>query len=181
MVSNLFVIGYKDVATASAVRDKILQLRKEQLIEIDDIVVVENRGGKIKLHQAQSMTGVGAAGGALWGGLIGLLFFMPLVGMAIGAGAGALGGAMTDIGVDDKMMKKMAAQLKPGTAAVFVLVRSSTKDKVIAELGPYGGEIIQTSLPKEAEKHLEEALSAARANADATRANGKTARATAAA
>ena len=171
-MSNLFVIGYKDVPTANAVRDKILQLRKEQLIDIDDIVVVENRDGKVKLHQSQSVTGVAAAGGALWGGLIGLLFFMPLVGMAIGAGAGALGGAMTDIGVDDKMMKKMATQLKPGSAALFVLVRSSTKDKVIEELAPYGGEIIQTSLSKEAEKSLEEALASARAGTTKVRANG---------
>ena len=40
-----------------------------------DAVVVEHQpDGKIKLHQAMSTTGAGAAGGALWGGLIGLIF-----------------------------------------------------------------------------------------------------------
>ena len=58
-------------------------------IELDDLVIVERRGdGKIKLHQP-SMAGAGAAGGALWGGLIGLIFLMPLFGMAIGAATGA--------------------------------------------------------------------------------------------
>ena len=51
-------------------------------------MIVEHRGdGKVKLHQP-SMAGMGAAGGALWGGLIGLIFFMPLFGMAIGAASG---------------------------------------------------------------------------------------------
>src|SRR6185436_15901445 len=68
-------------------------------IELDDLVIVEHRGdGKIKLHQP-SMAGAGAAGGALWGGLIGLIFLMPLFGMAIGAASGAAAGALTDAGV----------------------------------------------------------------------------------
>jgi uncharacterized membrane protein len=166
-VSNLFVIGYPDVPAASAARDKILSLQKEHLIELDDIVVVENDNGKIKLHQSANLAGLGAASGALWGGLIGLLFFMPLLGMAVGAAAGAAGGALTDIGVDDKMMKDLSASLAPGTAAVFALVRSSTQDKVIAELAPYGGNLLQSSLSADAEQYLREALAAARAGSGA--------------
>ena len=84
-------------------------------IELDDLVIVERRDdGKIKLHQP-SMAGAGAAGGALWGGLIGLIFLMPLFGMAIGAASGAAAGALTDAGVDDKFMKELGEQLTPGT------------------------------------------------------------------
>jgi uncharacterized membrane protein len=39
--------------------------------------------------------------GAFWGGLIGLIFFLPLMGMALGAAGGAIGGALSDSGVDD--------------------------------------------------------------------------------
>jgi len=56
-------------------------------MEIEDLVVVERReDGTVKLHQP-SLAGIGAAGGAMWGGLIGLIFFAPLFGMAAGAGA----------------------------------------------------------------------------------------------
>ena len=56
---------------------------KGHVIEVDASPVVERRGdGKVKLHQP-SLAGIGAAGGALWGGLIVLLFFAPLLGMAV--------------------------------------------------------------------------------------------------
>lgn len=162
-MSDLFVIGYPDVEQAEAVRGRVFQLQKERLIELADIVLVENKGGKIKLRQAVNTTGAGAAGGALWGGLIGLLFLMPLLGMAIGAGAGALAGSLSDAGVDDAFMKQLGTSLPDGGAALFLLVRSATTDKVVAELAPMGGKLIKSSLTAEAEQAVREAAEAARA------------------
>src|ERR687894_186731 len=98
-----------------------------------------------------STTGAAAAGGALWGGLIGLLFLAPFLGMAIGAASGAAGGALSDLGVDDKFMKELANQLQPGAAAVFVLVRESTPDKVLPRISPFGGTVMHSSLSDEAD------------------------------
>ncbi|MBN6051792.1 DUF1269 domain-containing protein [Nonomuraea sp. RK-328] len=163
-MSNLIVIAYPDVATATSVRDRLLDLQRQNLITMEDVAVVERRtDGKIKLHQATSMTGMGAASGALWGGLIGLLFFMPLFGMALGAAAGAAGGAMTDVGVNDDFMREIAAKMEPGTAALFVLVVKSTPDKVIPEIQPYGGHILQTSLSQDQEAQLREMVQGAAA------------------
>jgi uncharacterized membrane protein len=123
-------------------------------------VIVEKRdNGKVKLHQARgSTTGAGALGGALWGGLIGLIFLMPLLGMAVGAASGAAAGAMTDLGVDDNFMKEVGAELDQGKAALFVLFTSATADKVLPEIGRYGGKLIQSSLSTEAEETLKAAL-----------------------
>ena len=66
-------------------------------------------------------TGAGAAGGAMWGGFIGLLFLAPLFGMAIGAASGAAAGKMTDVGVDDEFIKQLGAKLPPGGAALIAL------------------------------------------------------------
>src|SRR4051794_41593108 len=109
------------------------------------MTVVEKRDdGKIKLHQP-SLAGTGAAGGALWGGLIGLIFFAPLLGMAVGAAAGAAAGAVSDAGVDDKFMKSLGTQLQTGGAALFFLVRQANMEKILSEAeGP--GKAIQTSL-----------------------------------
>ncbi len=158
-MSNLIAVAYPDVATAEQVRGELVQGAKEHLLELEDAVVVEHRpDGKIKLHQAMSTTGAGAAGGALWGGVIGLLFLAPLVGMAVGAASGALGGKMTDVGVNDDFLKTLGAKLTPGSAALIVLGQSDARDKVIERVAPYGGEIIQTSLDEESETHLREAL-----------------------
>ena len=92
------------------------------------------------------MTGLGAASGALWGGLIGLLFLQPLVGMAIGAAGGAAMGSVSDHGIDDDFMKQLGEKLQDGNAAVFVLVRQATADKVIPEISKFGGRVIQSWL-----------------------------------
>jgi uncharacterized membrane protein len=79
-------------------------------------------------------------------GTLGLIFLMPLAGVAIGAASGAIGGALTDVGLDDKWMKETAAAIQPGTAALFVLVRKLTADKVLEGLKGEGGTLPKTSL-----------------------------------
>jgi uncharacterized membrane protein len=105
-----------------------------------------------------STAGAGAAGGAMWGGLIGLIFLAPLFGMAIGAATGGAAGAMADVGVDDSFMKDLGARLQPGGAALILLGRAEARDKVLERVAPYGGEVIQTSLGKEDEETLRATL-----------------------
>jgi uncharacterized membrane protein len=161
-MSTLIAVAYPDAQTADRVRGELVQATKEHLLQLEDAVVVEHRpDGKIKLHQAMSTSGTGAAGGALWGGLIGLLFLAPLFGMAIGAASGAVAGKFTDVGVNDAFMKELGGKVPPGGAALIMLGRSDARDMVIVRVKPYGGEIIQTSLDDEDEARLRSALGAA--------------------
>jgi uncharacterized membrane protein len=95
-----------------------------------------------------NLTATGAAGGMMWGTLIGLLFMNPLL------GAGALSGWLTDIGIKDKTIREMSEGLPPGGSALFVLVRRVTGDKAIDRLGPFRekGRVIHTSLSGEQEE-----------------------------
>ena len=90
--------------------------------------------------------------------LIGFLFLNPLAGAAVGAGAGALSGKLADIGINDQFMKDLAATFKPGSSALFVLVRKSTPDKVLDGLKGFKGKIIKTSLTKDREEALREVI-----------------------
>ena len=158
-MSDLIAIAYPDRYTAEAVREKLTELMAQRTIELEDAVVVtRDEEGTVKLHQARRPAATGAAGGIVWGGLIGLLFLAPLIGMAIGAAAGGAAGALTDVGIDDSFMKKLVASLTPGGAALIVLVRKVTPDKVLPHVQRYGGEVIQTSLDDETEARLREAL-----------------------
>ena len=160
-MSDLVAIAYDDLSTAQHVASNLGEAIKGHEIEVDDVVIVERKGdGKVKLHQP-SLAGLGAASGALWGGLIGLIFFMPLFGMALGAAAGAAGGALTDTGVDDDFMRRLGEELEPGKAALIVLVRQMSADKVLPQI-KIPGTVIQTSLSNEDEQRLQEALDAAR-------------------
>ena len=83
-MSDLVVISYPTEAKAEEVRTKILALQKEYLIELEDAVVaVKEDGGRVRLKQVFSTTAAGAASGSLWGLLVGLIFSMPVVGVAL--------------------------------------------------------------------------------------------------
>jgi len=158
-MSELVVISYDDVHQAEEVRLKLLKMQKDYLIDLEDAVIaVKNKKGKIKLRQMYDLTGGGAASGGFWGLLIGLLFLNPLLGFAVGATSGAIGGALADVGINDTFMKELAAKVQESNSVLFVLVRKSTPDKVLAELKGAGGEIIQTSLTHEKEELLQAAL-----------------------
>jgi uncharacterized membrane protein len=157
-VANIVAIAYDDVDTAQQVMGSVGDLVKEHSLAIDDAVIIERKeNGKVKLHQP-STAGAGAAGGVVWGGLIGLLFLNPFLGMAIGAASGAAAGAVSDYGVDDAFMKELGEKLQPGNAAVLVLVREATRDKVLPEISKYGGHLLQTSLSDDLEKEFQDAL-----------------------
>jgi uncharacterized membrane protein len=160
-MSDLVVVVFDDETTAFELRAELAKMQKEYLIDMEDAVVVtKDDKGKVKLHQATNLTLAGAVGGSFWGMLIGLLFFNPLLGMAVGAGAGALSGKLSDIGINDKMMEELAASFEPGNSALFVLIRKVTGDKVLERLKPFvgKGKIFQTSLNKDEEESLREAL-----------------------
>jgi uncharacterized membrane protein len=156
---NLIVVGFDDEHTAFELRAKLAKLQKEYLIDMEDVVVVtKDEKGKVKLHQAVNLTAAGAVGGGFWGMLIGLIFLNPLLGAAIGAGAGAISGKLSDIGVDDKFMKELAETFKPGSSALFVLVRKATPDKVLDQLKGFKGKVLKTSLSTDRQEELRKVL-----------------------
>ena len=123
-MSDLVFIAFPSEQKAEEVREKVLEMQKEYLVELGDAVVaVKDDKGRIKLNQLMNTTAAGAVSGALWGTLIGLIFLNPLLGTAIGAASGALGGSLTDVGINDQFMKDAASALQPGTAGLFLLVR----------------------------------------------------------
>jgi uncharacterized membrane protein len=169
-MSNLVVLGFDGIHTADEVLNKLRSLQKEYLIDLEDACVVERlENGQVFINQAVNLTALGAAAGgssgALWGALVGLLFLNPLAGMAIGAitgaGVGALSGSLRDYGIRDDFVKKLGDTIPPKSSALFVLFRSATEDKVLAEIQPYKPRILKTSLSHEAEQRLKTVLSEA--------------------
>jgi uncharacterized membrane protein len=158
-MSDLVFIAFPSEQKAEEVRDKVLAMQKEYLIELGDAVVaVKDANGRIKLNQLMNTTAAGALSGAFWGTLIGLIFLNPLLGLGIGAASGALGGKLTDVGINDEFMKNAASALSPGSAGLFLLVRKMTTDKVLADLKGVGGTVMRTSFDETKETALREAL-----------------------
>ena len=160
-MSDLIVAAFDTETGADEMRDAMIQLQKEFVVELADAaVVVRGADGKVRVKQAIDLVGAGALGGAFWGMLIGLIFLVPWLGLAIGAAAGAIGGAFTDIGVPDDFIKQVGEQIRPGSSALFLLLNKQTPDRLIEEFHKFHGTILKTSLSHEEEMKLREAMGA---------------------
>jgi uncharacterized membrane protein len=158
-VTELVVVAFDNETGAAEMRDALIELQKQELVTLDDAaVVVRKPDGKVKVKQAVNLVGTGALGGAFWGMLVGLLFWMPWMGLAVGALSGALAGALSDYGVDDEFVREVGNTIQPGQSALFLLIREATPDKLMDELKQFNGKILQTSLSKEDEARLKDAF-----------------------
>ena len=169
-MSHLIAIAFDDRETAQKARNKFHQMEKLHLVELEDSAVVyKDKKGKVRIDQTFNLTAAGAASGSFWGLLVGFLFsipfggpLLPLITTVFGAGFGALSGHLSDYGVDDQIMKEIGAHLDQGKAALFVLVRRQTPDKVLEALESLKGEgkILMTSFSHELEDKFRQVLEA---------------------
>jgi uncharacterized membrane protein len=172
-MSDLLVIEFPTEGKAEEVRQKLLSMQSEYLIELGDAVVVtKSPEGHVKLNQLFQPVKTGAVSGLFWGTLVGLLFMMPLAGAAIGAASGAISGKLTDVGIDDEFMKGVGKTLQSGNAALFLLIRKMTTDKVAAALQGTGGTVLRSSFDETKEDVLQAALAGAQQAASHAPANG---------
>src|SRR5215813_3048218 len=98
-MADLVEIAFPSEAKAEEVRQKLLDMQKEYLIELSDAVIaVKQPNGHVKLNQLFNPTASGAVSGTFWGALIGMIFLMPLAGAAIGAASARLPMSASTIG-----------------------------------------------------------------------------------
>jgi uncharacterized membrane protein len=158
-MADLIAIGYPDQATADAAAEEARRLARDLIIQPDAIaVIVRDEEGGYHVHTNHHLVGGGATWGMFWGLLFGLLFFIPVFGMAIGAGMGALMGKLTKSSIDKQFQDQVRDMLKPGTSCLFLMLEKVTPDKAVEAMSKYGGTVLKTSLSKEDEKELQEAL-----------------------
>jgi uncharacterized membrane protein len=158
-MADLIAIGYPDETTAAVAADEARRLSKDLIIQPDAIaVIVRDKEGSYHVQTTHHMVGSGAVWGMFWGFLFGLLFFIPVFGMAVGAGMGALMGKLTKSSIDKEFQEQVRGMIQPGTSALFLMLEKVTPDKAVEAMSKYGGTVLKTSLSKEDEKELQEAL-----------------------
>jgi uncharacterized membrane protein len=158
-MADLIAIGYPDEGTAAQAAEEARRLAEQLVIEPDAIAtIVRDNEGKYHVTTSHHMVGGGATWGMFWGLLFGMLFFVPVFGMAVGAGLGALFGKIEKSGIDKQFQAQVREMLQPGTSALFLVVEKVTPDKAVEGLAPFGGTVLKSSLSKDAERELQNAL-----------------------
>jgi uncharacterized membrane protein len=99
----------------------------------------------------------GTLDGAFWGMLLGFIFFVPLLGLAMGAAISGVSGHLGYCGVDDDFIKQICDKVTEGTSGLVLLLGTVTADKVgkAFRSAPHF-EIIMTNLTHEQEQKLRE-------------------------
>lgn len=160
MSSQLIVLGFDDTLAAFQVRNKLIDLQKAHLIQLADAAVaVRNPKGHLQIKQIVDLTAQGALGGAFWGMLGGMLFWLPLLGMAVGTLMGALAGSLGQYGIEESFITEVSSSIGPGQSALFLLVSNATTDRVIEEIAPWNPRLLRTSLSHAQENKLRESFS----------------------
>src|SRR2546421_1339625 len=158
-MADLIAIGYDDEATAAAAAEEVKKLSQDLIIEPDAVaVIVRDQDGKYRVTTNHHIVGAGASYGMFWGLLFGVLFFVPVFGMAVGAGLGALMGKVEKTGIDKQFQQQVRDMVQPGTSALFLVVEKVTPDKAIEGMSRFGGTVLKSSLSKDAEKEVQDAL-----------------------
>jgi uncharacterized membrane protein len=158
-MTTLIAIGYPDETTADKAAAEARRLAADLIIQPDAIAVIKrDPEGRFQVTTNHHPVAGGASWGMLWGFLFGLLFFIPMFGMVIGAGLGTLMGLVQKSDIDQQFQARVRDMLQPGTSALFLIVEDITFDKAVAALGQFGGTVLKTSLPADAEARLQEAL-----------------------
>ena len=158
-MADLIAIGYDDETTAARAEEEVQRLVSDLVIQPDAVAtIVRTADGKYKVSTNHHAVGMGASWGMFWGLLFGMLFFIPVFGMAVGAGLGALMGKVEKSGINKEFVEQVRELLQPGTSALFMVVEKVTPDKAIEGLSQYGGTVLKSSLSKDAEHQLQEAL-----------------------
>ncbi|MCU1490569.1 MAG: hypothetical protein JWM85_1974 [Acidimicrobiaceae bacterium] len=158
-MAELIAIGYPDESTAEKAAQEVERLAESLVIEPDSIAVIRRDAkGRFHVTTTHHPVAAGSMWGMFWGILFGVLFFIPVIGMAVGLGLGALTGLVTKLNIDKEFQDQVKDMLQPGTSALFMVLEKMTADKALEALSKYGGTVLKSSLPKEAEREIQAAL-----------------------
>jgi len=157
--SNLTVIVFGDEHKAEKARLKLLEMQRNDFIDLEDVVVVvKEQDGTTRYHQMLKPARKGGIAGSITGLIVGSILLSPLIGTVIGAVAGAVSASVYDVGIEDRFMTDLSLKFKPGCSALFTLVRKVDIERVGEQFRGFGGKVLVNSVSREREAALQELI-----------------------
>jgi uncharacterized membrane protein len=157
-MNQLIVIAFDHFADARSAMKGLRALEHQGRIRFEDTAIVERDpdGTAHVTNEVSGTTETAAVAGAIIGGL--LMFAFPPAGIVIGAALGAAVGASLGTGVSGDFVTDVKTTLRPGRSALFLVVKKSDADSLMAVLRTYQGDVIQTTFDTDGEEALRQAL-----------------------
>jgi uncharacterized membrane protein len=133
---------------AAHAADLLSKAAGDGLVKVLDHAVVSWRVGATSpdTQHSHDDTLRGTGWGALWGLLIGSLFFVPVVGGVAGAAIGAISKATQDAGIDKKDLETIRTQITEGTSALFAVTEEGDLDRLGERFRGMNSTLVATNL-----------------------------------
>ncbi len=158
---SVFAAFYRNETEAGEVLARLKQMDKDGAVDIVDaaVMVRTEDGRKVKINETAEFTAKkGGVGGAIAGGLLGIIFPPSILAMgAIGAAAGAALGHFTDQGFDNNLLKEIGENLPPGRSCIVAVVEEKWVTQLSTALEGYF-DLARYGMDAEAAARLTESL-----------------------
>lgn len=149
-MATLFAIVYPSKDQAASAFDQAKALENAGYMKImEQALISKDDHGEIKVGDENHPVLKGAGIGAVVGVLTGAIFLIPVAGLALGAAAGGLLGRHGKSGAENdfkQFQQTVANALEPGGGAILLLIQTDAQDRVINDLGHFGGKVMSYDL-----------------------------------
>ena len=158
-MSTLVVLKFDSVDGARQMRERLLTLQKQQLLQVDDAAIMsKDANGKPKLEQLHNLAGAGALGGAFWGMLFGLALLHPDPRPG-GRRGGGRAGRLDERCRHRRQVHQTGRRVDhPRNRGALPAGEQRHRDKVLDQIKDIKFEVLQTNLSHEQEGQLRSAL-----------------------
>lgn len=122
-MATLMAWRFDDAGGAEHATQTLRDLTVHHLATVDDAACVcwEVDASGPRTEQLHSLVGAGALGEMFWGMLFGVLFYVPLLGAAVGAANSGVSESLAYVGIDDSFVNRVRDEIYPGTSALFLV------------------------------------------------------------
>lgn len=165
-MAEFIVVGFEGQFKASEVLEKLQDTGGLDLNLKAPAVVERDENGQVQVRALNDQIVQSGVGGAIVGGLTGLLIgavlVNPVTGLLAGSALGGLGGMaagnLNEIGIDDGFTREVGRLLEPDCSAICFLFWDEMWDEApgrgVEMIKAAGGKVIRTTLPAVTEEEL---------------------------
>jgi uncharacterized membrane protein len=122
--------------------------QRDQLVKIFDHAIVSWPPGAEHptTKHGHDDTWKGAGWGAFWGIMVGALATIPVLGLAAGAGLGALAKATERLGISEEQLLTIGRGITEGSSALFLVTESGDLDRLGERMRGVDMKLVETNL-----------------------------------
>jgi uncharacterized membrane protein len=139
-------------ASKSEAKEQGYKIVANAVVEVDD-------KGKAHIHEG-GHGGWGTVGGVAVGGFLGLIGGpVGLLAWVVAGGViGGFTGKITGRAVPKEDLEKLAAQMKPNTSAILVIIEDKSAEQLINRMSPYQAQVVTLTVGDEASGEIAQAV-----------------------